>query len=164
LEENIQQDINVLIKRRFEELEELKQKGFEPYAYSFDIDSDSQKIKENFKEGETVNVKIAGRIMAVRRMGKASFSHIQDDKGKIQIYLKKDDIGESYDSFKLMDIGDIIGIEGYVFKTKTGEISVHVKSLKLLSKSLRPLPIAKETTDEHGKKIIHEQFDDKELR
>ena len=97
-------------------------------------------------------------------MGKASFAHIQDHKGKIQIYLKKDDIGDIYDAFRLMDIGDIIGVEGFVFKTKTGEISVHVTSLTLLSKSLRPLPIPKETTDEQGNKVIHDQFADKELR
>lgn len=158
------EDINTLIKRRFEELNELKSKGVETFAYSFDIDSNSQDIKDNYKDEEKRVVRISGRLMAIRRMGKASFAHIQDYKGKIQIYLRKDDIGESYTEFKLMDIGDIIGIEGYVFKTKTGEISVHITSLKLLAKSLRPLPVAKETTDEKGNKIIHDQFADKELR
>jgi len=158
------QDINVLIKRRYEELEELKKKGFEPFAYSYEINSDSADIKNNFKEDEKRTVKIAGRIMAIRRMGKASFAHLQDEKGRIQIYLRKDDIGESYDAFKLLDIGDIIGVEGFVFKTKTGEISLHVTSMLLLSKTLRPLPIAKETVDEHGNKVIHDQFADKELR
>jgi lysyl-tRNA synthetase class 2 len=158
------QDINVLIKRRHEELDQLKAKGIETFAYSFDIDSNSQDIKDNYKDEEKRIVRIAGRIMAIRRMGKASFAHIQDDKGKIQVYLRKDDIGESYSAFKLMDIGDIVGIEGYVFKTKTGEISVHTTALTLLSKSLRPLPIAKETTDELGNKVIHDQFADKELR
>ncbi len=158
------EDINTLIKRRFEELGELKAKGVETFAYSFEVSSDSQDIKDNYKDEEKRSVKIAGRIMAIRRMGKASFAHIQDHKGKIQVYLRMDDIGESYSEFKLMDIGDIIGIEGYVFKTKTGEISVHTTSLKLLAKSLRPLPVAKETTDEQGNKIIHDQFSDKELR
>ncbi len=162
--EEIQQDSNVLIKRRFEELNELRAKGIVPYAYSFEVDSDSQKIKETFKDGENLSVKIAGRLVTLRRMGKASFAHLQDHKGKIQIYLKKDDIGDTYDAFKLMDLGDIIGIEGFVFKTKTGEISVHVKSLTLLSKSLRPLPVPKETTDEQGNKIVHDQFSDIELR
>jgi lysyl-tRNA synthetase class 2 len=97
-------------------------------------------------------------------MGKASFAHIQDHLSRIQVYLRKDDIGEKYDAFKLMDIGDIVGIEGFVFKTKTGEISVHVTSLELLAKSIRPLPVAKETVDEKGNKIIHDQFADKELR
>ncbi len=164
MDNNIQQDINVLIKRRYEELEELKQKGVDPFTYSFDVNSTSEDIKDNFKEDEKRQVKIAGRIMAIRRMGKASFVHIQDHKGRIQLYIKKDDIGESYDYFKLMDIGDIIGVEGYTFKTKTGETSIHVAALQILSKTLRPIPIAKETTDEQGNKTIHDQFTDKELR
>ena len=158
------QDINILIKRRYEELEELKAKGVEQFAYSFNVNSDSDDIKKNYTEDTKREVSIAGRIMAIRRMGKASFAHIQDDKGKIQTYLKKDELGEIYDAFRLMDIGDIIGVEGFVFKTKTGEISVHATSLKLLTKSLRPLPIPKETTDEQGNKVIHDQFVDKELR
>jgi len=157
-------DVNELIKRRYEELNELNEKGFQPYAYSFDVDSDSEDIKENYKEDEKRNVMIAGRIMAIRRMGKASFAHILDHKGRIQMYLRKDEIGDQYAAFKLMDIGDIVGVKGYVFKTKTGETSVRVTSLELLSKSLRPLPIAKEATDEDGNKIIYDQFADKELR
>jgi lysyl-tRNA synthetase class 2 len=168
------QDINELIRRRYEELEKLNAKGIEQFAYSFDVNSDSEDIKKNYKEDHQSpqsgaltgkrEVSIAGRIMTIRRMGKASFAHIQDDKGKIQIYLKKDEIGDQYEAFKLMDIGDIVGVKGYVFKTKTGEISVHTTSLKLLTKSLRPLPIPKETTDEQGNKTIHDQFVDKELR
>ena len=160
----VPQDINVLIKRRLEELHELKKMGIETFEYTYEVTSDSEDIIKNYKDDEQRNVKISGRIMALRRMGKASFAHIQDHKGRIQIYLKKDEIGESYDAFKLMDIGDIIGVEGFVFKTKTGEISVHVKELKLLSKGLRPIPIAKETTDEEGNKVIHDQFADIELR
>jgi len=113
-------DTNELIKRRFEELGSLYEKGFEPFAYSFEVDNYSNFIKNNFEKLEQKNVKIAGRIMAIRRMGKASFTTIQDKQGRIQIYLRKDDVGEYYDAFKLMDIGDIIGVEGYVFKTKTG--------------------------------------------
>lgn len=158
------QDLNTLIKRRFEELDELKKNKVEPFEYSFEVDSYSQSIKDQYTDDVTRNVKAAGRIMAIRRMGKASFAHLQDQEGRIQVYLKKDEIGPDYDNFKLMDIGDIIGVEGYVFKTKTGEISIHVKSLKLLSKSIRPIPIAKETTDESGNKVIHDQFADKELR
>ncbi len=164
MDNNIQQDINVLIKRRLEELQELKSKGFETFGYSFDIDSNSKDIKDNFIDDEKRVVRIAGRLMTIRKMGKASFANIYDAQGKIQIYLRKDDIGESYDAFKLLDIGDIIGVEGYTFKTKTGEISVHVTKMELLSKSLKPLPIAKETVDEKGNKIIHDQFADKELR
>jgi lysyl-tRNA synthetase, class II len=162
--ENIQNDLNVLIKRRYEELDELKQKGFEPFAYSFDVDTDSSEIINNYKEGDERKVRIAGRIMALRKMGKASFAHIADHKGRIQIYLKKDELGETYDAFRLMDIGDIIGVKGFVFKTRTGEISVHVQNLKLLTKSLRPLPIAKEVIDDKGNKVVYDQFADKELR
>jgi len=164
LENNVQPSVNDLIKRRYEELEELSNKGVETFAYSFDVNSDSKKIKSEFKEGIEMNVRIAGRIMAIRRMGKASFAHLQDQNGRIQVYLKKDEIGDSYDAFKLMDIGDIIGIKGFVFITKTGEISVHTLELKLLSKSLQPLPIAKEVVDEQGNKVIYDQFADKELR
>lgn len=164
MENTIQENYNDLVKRRYQELDELKAKGFETFAYSFEVDSNSEDIIQNYKEGEEKNVKIAGRIMAIRRMGKASFAHIMDNKGRIQIYLKKDEIGDVYDAFKLLDIGDIIGVEGFVFKTKTGEISVHTRSMKLLSKSLKPLPVAKEVVDEHGNKIVFDQFADKELR
>jgi len=164
LENSSLQDINSLIKRRLEELEEIQKKNILPFAYNFEVDSYSDDIKNSYLEGVEKNVKIAGRIMALRRMGKASFAHIQDAKGKIQIYLKKDDIGEEYDLFKLLDIGDLIGIEGFIFKTKTGEISVHTKKLQLLSKSIRPIPIVKEELDEQGNKVVHDQFVDKELR
>lgn len=164
MENNQIQDINVLIKRRYEELEELNKLGVQPFAYSFDVTSNSADVKNSYVEGEEKTVSIAGRIMAIRRMGKASFAHIQDHEGRIQVYLKKDEIGVEYDAFKLMDIGDIVGVTGFIFKTKTGETSVHTKSLTLLSKSLRPIPIAKEVTDEAGNKVIFDQFADKELR
>ncbi len=161
---NIEQDINSLMQRRLDELHELNQKGITAFAYSFDVDSYSNVIKDNYEKFESKDVKIAGRIMAIRRMGKASFAHLQDHLGRIQIYIKKDDIGEYYDVFKLLDIGDIIGVNGFVFKTKTGEISVHAKSFHLLTKSIRPIPIAKEQIDENGNKIVHDQFTDKEMR
>lgn len=164
MENLFNEEMNILTKRRFEELEEIKKMGINPFAYSFNVTAKSKEIKENFEQLEGKDVCIAGRIMAIRRMGKASFAHILDDEGKIQIYLKKDDLNEKYDLFKLLDIGDIIGIEGFVFKTKTGEISVHTKKLELLSKSLRPIPIAKEMIDEAGNKVIFDQFSDKELR
>jgi len=162
--ENSKNDLNVLIKRRKDELTELISRGVEPFAYEFEVNSNSKKIKDEFTEDEKKEVKIAGRLMALRKMGKASFAHIQDSFGRIQIYLRKDDIKEQYTAFKLMDIGDIVGVEGYTFRTKTGEVSVHVTNLTLLTKSLRPLPIAKETVDENGNKVIHDQFADKELR
>jgi len=165
LENLEQQELNSLMQRRLEELDELKAKGVDTFAYSFDVDSYSKEIKDNFEKYEQKDVRVAGRIMALRRMGKASFTTIQDKEGRIQIYLRKDEIGEDpYAAFKLMDIGDIVGIEGYVFKTKTGETSIHAKSFVLLTKSIRPIPVAKETTDEDGNKVVHDQFADKELR
>lgn len=161
---NPEQEYNTLMQRRHEELNELLEKGIQPFAYNYDVNNYSQDIKNSFEQFENKDVRLAGRIMTLRRMGKASFAHIQDKKGKIQIYLKRDEIGEYYDTFKLLDIGDIIGVEGFVFKTKTGEISVHCKSFQLLTKSLRPMPIAKEIVDENGNKTVFDQFADKELR
>ncbi|MBK7106686.1 MAG: lysine--tRNA ligase [Ignavibacteriae bacterium] len=160
----LDKDVNTLIARRFEELAEIKNKNVRPYEYSFDVDTYSVQIKNNFENFENKTVKIAGRLMAIRKMGKASFAQIQDKDGRIQIYLKKEEIGDQYDIFKLLDIGDLVGVEGFVFKTKTEEISVHTKSLTLLAKSIRPIPIAKEVVDEEGNKKIFDQFADKELR
>ncbi|MEE9430508.1 MAG: lysine--tRNA ligase [Melioribacteraceae bacterium] len=161
---NNEKELNNLILRRHEELKELKDKGVQPFAYEYDVDSYSTDIKSDYENLEGKTVKIAGRFMAIRKMGKASFAQIQDEKGRIQIYLKRDEIGEQYAMFKLLDIGDLVGVEGYVFKTRTEEISVHTTSLTLLAKSLRPIPIAKEITDEDGNKKIFDQFTDKELR
>jgi len=159
------EDINVLMLRRREELEQLKKLGINPYAYEFIRDAFSGEIIHHFKDDAPQRtVSIAGRIMSIRRMGKASFCHIQDSQGRIQIYLRRDDIGASYDAFKLMDIGDIIGVKGFIFRTKMGEVSIHGSELILLSKSLRPLPIAKEKVDEEGNKTIYDPFSDKELR
>ncbi len=153
------------MRRRREELEELRKLGIEPYPYSFPRNAFSKEILESFQDDAPPRtVAIAGRIMSKRKMGKATFCHIQDSQGKIQIYLKKDDLGSLYDAFRLFDIGDIIGVEGVVFRTRMGEISVHVQKLQLLAKSLRPLPIPKETKDEHGNIIVHDPFSDKELR
>ena len=160
----IEKDLNTLIARRHEELNEIKAKGILPFEYEYDADTFSKQIKSDFDNYVEKTVKIAGRLMAIRKMGKASFAQIQDRDGKIQIYLKRDELGEMYDVFKLLDIGDIIGVEGFVFKTRTEEISVHTTSLKLLAKSLRPIPIAKEIVDEEGNKKVFDQFADKELR
>lgn len=163
--ENQVQEMNDLRKRRLEELHELQERGITTYEYKYDVTHSSEDILNNFEELDQKNVAIAGRIMAIRKMGKASFLHIQDMPGKIQVYLRKDDVGEdTYNAFKLLDIGDIVGVTGYVFKTKKGETSVHAKEFKLLSKSLRPIPIAKETTDEEGNKVVYDQFSDIELR
>ena len=141
---NVEQelDLNQLMLVRKEKLDKLKQEGKDPYTITkFNRTHTSKEIKENFEELEGKDVTIAGRIMAKRIMGKASFCHIQDSEGKIQCYVSINDLGEeSYKAFKEDDIGDIVGITGFVFKTKTEEISVHAKELTLLSKSLRPLP------------------------
>ena len=153
--------------RRFEELEILESAGINAYPYSFDKTHNSNEILEQFDDAtpeNLANVSVAGRIMAIRRMGKASFFHILDQYGKIQIYLKKDDLPEFYEHLKLLDIGDIIGIKGYAFRTRTGEISVHSTSAELLCKSLNPLPVAKEEVDEQGNKVVHDAFTDKEAR
>ena len=141
---NVEQelDMNQLMKVRREKLEKLQSEGKDPFQITkFNRTHTSKEIKENFEELEGKDVTIAGRIMAKRIMGKASFCHIQDSEGKIQCYVSINDLGEeSYKAFKEDDIGDIVGITGFVFKTKTEEISVHAKELTLLSKSLRPLP------------------------
>ena len=135
-------DLNQLMKVRREKLDKLKQEGKDPYKITkFNRTHTSKEIKDNYEELEGKDVTVAGRIMAKRIMGKASFCHIQDSEGKIQSYVSINELGEeSYKAFKEDDIGDIIGITGFVFKTKTGEISIHAKAVTLLSKSLRPLP------------------------
>lgn len=155
-------------------LEELNKLGINPYpADLFEVNASSQEILENYPKQkiEYKNVSLAGRIMSRRIMGNASFAELQDSSGRIQIYVKRDDLcpGEDKTLYntvfkKLLDIGDIIGVKGYVFTTKTGEISLHVTSLVLLSKSLKPLPIVKETVDESGKVVLHDAFTDPEQR
>lgn len=154
---------------RREKLAELIMMGIEPYpAPLYPVNNNSAFIKENYKDenkDQFANVCLAGRIMSVRDMGKANFAVIQDSHGRIQLYIKRDDIcpGEDktlYDIVwkKLLDIGDIIGVKGYVFVTKTGEISVHVKELTLLSKSLRPLPIVKEADGQTFDAVTDPEF------
>ena len=135
-------DENHLITIRKEKLEELRKQGKDPFKITkYNRTHTSEQIKENYEELEGKDVTIAGRIMAKRVMGKASFCHIQDMQGRIQSYVSLNDLGEeSYKEFKTYDIGDIVGITGFVFTTKTGEISVHAKEMVLLTKSLRPLP------------------------
>lgn len=159
------EDLNILMLRRREELDQLTKLGINSYPYEFERDTFSKTIIEQFQDGSPQRtVSVAGRIMSLRRMGKASFCHIQDSQGRIQIYLKRDDLGSMYDAFKLMDIGDIIGVRGFIFRTKMGEVSVHATELVLLAKSLRPLPIVKEKIDERGNKIIYDPLSDKEMR
>ena len=152
---------------RRQSLQELRSMGIDPYpAAEFPTNAFSTDIKENFKDDEDREVVIAGRMMSRRVMGKASFAELQDSKGRIQVYITRDDIcpGENKDLYnnvfkRLLDIGDFIGVKGKVFRTQTGEISVHAAELKLLSKSLKPLPIVK-----YKDGVAYDKFDDPELR
>ena len=154
--------------------EELEKLGIDPYpADSYPVNVTASGIHENYEKRKIdyKNISIAGRIMTKRIMGSASFAEIQDSTGRIQLYLKRDELcpGEDKTLYntvfkKLLDIGDIIGVKGYVFTTQTGEISIHVLEMNVLSKSLRPLPIVKESLDESGEKRIHDAFTDPEQR
>ena len=142
-QKNVQeQDINQLIKVRRDKLKELQENGKDPFQITkYDVTNHSTDIKDDFDAFEGKEVSIAGRMMFKRVMGKASFCNVQDLKGSIQAYVARDEIGEdSYKDFKKYDIGDILGIKGKVFKTKTGEISIHASEVTLLSKSLQILP------------------------
>ncbi|MBF1516493.1 lysine--tRNA ligase [Prevotella pallens] len=152
---------------RRQSLQELRNMGIDPYpAAEFPTNAYSTDIKNEFKEDEKREVVIAGRLMGKRVMGKASFAEIQDSKGRIQVYITRDDLcpGENKDLYnvvfkKLLDIGDFIGIKGFVFKTQMGEISIHAEELTVLSKSLKPLPVVK-----YKDGVAYDKFDDPELR
>ena len=137
-----EQDINQLLKVRREKLANLQAEGKDPFVITkYDVTHHSMEIKDNYDTLEGKEVSVAGRMMFKRVMGKASFCNVQDLQGNIQAYVARDDIGEnSYKDFKKYDVGDILGIKGFVFKTKTGEISIHAKEVTLLSKSLQILP------------------------
>ena len=152
---------------RRQSLQELRDMGIDPYpAAEFPTNAFSTEIRDNFKDDEQREVCIAGRMMSRRVMGKASFAELQDSKGRIQVYITRDDIcpdenKELYNTVfkRLLDIGDFIGVRGFVFRTQTGEISVHARELTVLSKSLKPLPIVK-----YKDGVAYDKFDDPELR
>ncbi|HCI73844.1 MAG TPA: lysine--tRNA ligase, partial [Lachnospiraceae bacterium] len=137
-----QQDMNQLLKVRREKLANLQAEGNDPFVITtYDQTHHASQIKDHFEEMEGKEVSIAGRMMSKRVMGKASFCDVRDRYGHIQVYVARDSVGEDpYKAFKKMDIGDIVGVKGTVFRTKMGEISVHAESLTLLSKNLVPLP------------------------
>src|SRR6218665_1146211 len=161
-----------LIRRQ--SLRELIQLGIDPYpAAPFPVNASARHIHENFEKTPEAfqHISMPGRIMSRRIMGNASFAEIQDQSGRIQLYFRRDDLCPDDDKTlynivfkKLLDIGDIVGAAGYGFKTQTGEISVHVSSFKVLCKSLRPLPVVKETHDEQGNAVSHDAFSDPEQR
>ncbi|TVQ02084.1 MAG: lysine--tRNA ligase [Balneolaceae bacterium] len=158
---------------RLEKLRQLRELDINPYPYSYDVTHFSTNILGNpslvteVPDDNTPRVAIAGRVMTRRIMGKASFFTLQDSKGIIQVYIRRDDIGvETYNTLfkKLVDIGDFVGIKGFVFKTRTGEITVHTEEFTFLGKTVRPLPTPKEVENEKGEMMTFSAFSDKELR
>ena len=158
--DNTEKELSEVLQVRRNKLKELVENGKDPYTITkYDVTDNSKKIFDSYVDGAEMNVSIAGRLMSKRVMGKASFAHIRDSKGLIQLYVARDDIGtDEYAAFKQMDIGDIIGVKGFVFRTKTGEVSVHTKELILLSKSLLPLP-----EKFHGLKDVDTRYRQREV-
>ena len=158
---------------RREKRAQLINMGVNPYPPEFnqthnstEVISDENLLSEEGDENKAV-VSVAGRVMARRIMGKAAFFHIQDSQGTLQVYIRRDDVGvEEYNTIfkKLVDIGDIVGVTGFVFKTRTGETTVHAEQFQLLTKTLRPLPTPKEVENKQGEKVTYDAFSDKELR
>lgn len=172
---NTEPSLNEQQQVRLEKLSQLRASGVNPYPYKFDVShsaadilNDESLIKSDDTDpSESVKVAVAGRIMTRRIMGKASFFTLQDSTDTIQIYIRRDDIGtEEYNTVfkKLVDIGDFVGISGFVFKTRTGEITVHADTFELLAKTVRPLPTPKEVENEDGEIVKYDAFSDKELR
>jgi len=146
---------------RREKLAELVKRGVLPFAYRFDRTGSARAALERFREGDATAHRLAGRVVLLRPMGKTTFGHLEDRSGRVQIYFKVDVVGqEQYEVVKLLDLGDVIGVEGPLFRTKTGEVTLRVERFTLLTKSLRPLPLGKE--DAEGKR--HGELSDPELR
>ena len=170
---NQEPSLNEQAQIRREKVAELRSMGVNPFAYSFDVSHNSAEIKANadtLLAGEdtenATRFSLAGRVMTRRIMGKAAFFNLQDSRGTIQVYIRRDDVGvDNYNTVfkKMVDIGDIVGISGFLFKTRTGELTVHADSFELLTKSVRPMPVAKEV-EEDGVKKTYDAFSDKELR
>ncbi|MBM3325045.1 MAG: lysine--tRNA ligase, partial [Calditrichaeota bacterium] len=165
---HVEPDLNQILRARRAKLAKLRELGVNPYPYRFELKHRIAEVLERFddvceKEGAPgvgEYFSVAGRIVSVRDMGKASFCHVRDSSGQMQLYIKKDTVGDrDYEIFKLLDIGDIIGAVGTVFRTHTGEKTLRAKSFELLSKNLYPLPIVKERDDE-----VFDAFTDKEAR
>jgi len=159
---------------RRKKVEKLRESGINPYPYKFDVTHLSSDILKNEElltsaenQDKAERVSVAGRVMTRRIMGKASFFNLQDSNGTIQIYIRRDDVGvDNYNTIfkKMVDIGDIVGIGGFVFKTRTGETTVHAEHFELLSKTVRPIPTPKEVENEDGETVVYDSFSDKELR
>jgi lysyl-tRNA synthetase class 2 len=164
MKEEPAENLNEVMKVRREKLAHIQQLDINPYPYKFDRTFMADDILTDFDASENKEAAIAGRLMSLRRMGKAAFAHIMDESNRIQIYLRQDQVGDqAYELFKLLDIGDIVGVKGKVFKTRTGEITLLVSEIALLAKNLRPLPIVKEKEVE-GEKVFYDAFSDTEQR
>ncbi len=158
------EELTEIQRIRHEKLTQIIELGVNPYPPVFQRQHLAGDIINNFNLYENKSVALAGRIMAIRKHGRAAFYHIMDSSGRIQLYIRQDHVGEKrYELFNLLDIGDIIGANGEVFKTRTGEITVLVKDFQLLSKAIRPLPIVKEKI-EVGERTVYDEFSDKEMR
>ncbi len=158
------EELTTLQKIRYEKLQQIIQMGVNPYPYSYHRTHLAEEIVKNFEHYENQSASLAGRVMSIRKHGRAAFAHIMDSSGRIQIYVRQDQVGETqFQLFDLIDIGDIIGVTGDVFKTRTGEITILVKQFELLSKTLRTLPIVKEKVEE-GERLVYDEFADKEMR
>ncbi len=156
--------LHEIMRVRRQKLEKLRSLGVNPYPYFFRRSHLARHVLDSYSDLEGQTVAVAGRIVSLRGHGKASFAHIADASGKIQIYVRLDQVGEQgYEVFRLLDLGDIVGVRGEVFRTRTGEITVMVKELELLAKTLRPLPIPKERISE-GERQVYDQFADREQR
>ncbi|MEA2062942.1 MAG: OB-fold nucleic acid binding domain-containing protein, partial [Gemmatimonadota bacterium] len=162
------EDRHELIKVRMEKIERLRALGVNPYPYSFESTAGARELVEGFRDSEEPEkgerICLAGRIMSFRRKGKVAFAHIDDGLSKIQVYMRRDQLGEeAYEVVKLLDIGDFIGVKGFVFRTHAGEVTINVEDLALLCKALRQLPIVKEKVV-GGEKKVCDKVEDKELR
>ena len=162
------EDRHELVKIRLEKLERLRALGINPYPYAFEPTASAAGAIESYEDSENPEqgrrLDLAGRILSIRGKGKVTFAHLDDGEGKIQVYLRRDQLGEeSYEVVKLLDIGDFIGVKGYLFRTHAGEVTVYAESLTLLAKSIRQLPIVKEKVVD-DRKVIYDKVDDKELR
>lgn len=154
------EDISDLRKLRIEKISTLKEQGINPYPVRYKRENKAGVVKDTFIDGQSANVNLAGRLKSKRVMGKASFADIEDMSGTIQIYASRDNLGEeSYKNFKMLDLGDIIGLKGKTFRTKQGEITVEAEKIDLLAKCVRPLPVVKEKDG-----VIYDAFADKEQR
>jgi lysyl-tRNA synthetase class 2 len=170
------EDLSQVMRHRREKLESLREKGVEPFAYNFEPSARCLEVATAFEDaegegtlsenGQGEAARVGGRIVAWRDMGRSIFAHLEDSSGRIQLYFKKNALGEEYfEMLGLLDLSDWIGVEGPTFRTRTGEVTVHVESWTLLTKSLRPLPFGKVETDaETGERIVHSGFQDQENR